>query len=38
MGTPEVPASIKATIRKLPGLGKFLDHEGGLVRWHVQMA
>ena len=28
--------SIKKTIRGLPGLGKFLDVEGGLVRWHVQ--
>lgn len=27
---------IKATIRKLPGLTKFLDREGGLVRWHAQ--
>jgi hypothetical protein len=24
---------IKKTIRSLPGLGKFLDVEGGLVRW-----
>jgi hypothetical protein len=34
-----VPAdadAIKATIRQLPGLDKFLDTEGGLVRWHVQ--
>lgn len=29
-------AKIIAFIRKLPGLGKFLDHEGGLVRWHAQ--
>ncbi|MGH9933469.1 MAG: hypothetical protein ACREA9_30160 [Pyrinomonadaceae bacterium] len=29
-------AAIKADIRKLPGLHKFLDHEGGLVRWHAQ--
>jgi hypothetical protein len=28
--------AIKATIRSLPGLVKFLDKEGGLVRWHVQ--
>lgn len=28
--------AIKATMRNLPGLKKFLDHEGGLVRWHVQ--
>ena len=28
--------AIKATIRGLPGLGKFLDMEGGLVRWHAQ--
>jgi hypothetical protein len=28
--------AIKKTIRGLPGLGKFLDKEGGLVRWHVQ--
>jgi hypothetical protein len=28
--------AIKATIRTLPGLTKFLDHEGGLVRWHAQ--
>jgi hypothetical protein len=27
---------IKATIRQLPGLDKFLDSEGGLVRWHAQ--
>lgn len=27
---------IKATIRGLAGLTKFLDTEGGLVRWHVQ--
>jgi hypothetical protein len=27
---------IKATIRQLPGLDKFLDTEGGLVRWHAQ--
>jgi hypothetical protein len=28
--------AIKETIRALPGLGKFLEKEGGLVRWHVQ--
>ena len=28
--------AIKADIRKLPGLHKFLDHEGGHVRWHAQ--
>lgn len=27
---------IKKTIRGLPGLSKFLDTEGGLVRWHAQ--
>ncbi|HVY17967.1 MAG TPA: hypothetical protein VHB27_22300 [Rhodopila sp.] len=27
---------IKDYIRKLPGVGKFLEKEGGLVRWHVQ--
>lgn len=27
---------IKNTIRNLPGATKFLDKEGGLVRWHVQ--
>jgi hypothetical protein len=27
---------IKADIRALPGLHKFLDHEGGHVRWHAQ--
>lgn len=27
---------IKKTIRGLPGLTKFLDTEGGLVRWHAQ--
>jgi hypothetical protein len=27
---------IKKTIRGLPGLGLFLDMEGGLVRWHAQ--
>jgi hypothetical protein len=29
-------AAIKADIRKLPGLHKFLDKEGGHVRWHAQ--
>ena len=29
-------AAIKADIRALPGLNKFLDKEGGLVRWHAQ--
>lgn len=28
--------AIKQTIRGLPGLEKFLDKEGGLVRWHAQ--
>jgi hypothetical protein len=28
--------AIKATLRSLPGLDKFLDMEGGLVRWHAQ--
>lgn len=27
---------IKATIRKLPGVTKFLEKEGGLIRWHAQ--
>jgi len=27
---------IKADIVRLPGLHKFLDHEGGHVRWHAQ--
>lgn len=30
--------AVKATIRKLPGLVKFLEREGGLVRWHCQFA
>jgi hypothetical protein len=30
------PDRIKATIRQLPDLDKFLDTEGGLVRWHAQ--
>lgn len=29
-------AAIKADIRKLPGLHKFLEKEGGLIRWHAQ--
>ena len=28
--------AIKADIRGLPGLNKFLDKEGGHVRWHAQ--
>ena len=28
--------AIKKTIRGLPGLSRFLDKEGGLVRWHAQ--
>lgn len=28
--------AIKADIQALPGLHKFLDKEGGLVRWHAQ--
>ena len=28
--------AIKNDIRHLPGLNKFLDMEGGLVRWHAQ--
>lgn len=28
--------AIKTAIRALAGLDKFLDHEGGLVRWHAQ--
>jgi len=28
--------AIKADIRALPGLNKFLEREGGLVRWHAQ--
>lgn len=28
--------AIKATIRTLPGLTKFLEREGGLTRWHCQ--
>lgn len=33
--TPQGLAVI-AAIKALPGLTKFLDHEGGLVRWHAQ--
>ena len=29
-------ASIKKTIRNLSGLDKFIEKEGGLVRWHAQ--
>lgn len=28
--------AIKADIRALPGLDKFLEKEGGLIRWHAQ--
>lgn len=31
-------AAIKASIRGLPGLVKFLEGEGGLVRWHAEFA
>lgn len=31
-------AAIKATIRALPRLQKFLEKEGGLVRWHAQFS
>lgn len=30
--------AVKASIRALPGLTKFLEREGGLVRWHAQFA
>ena len=30
--------AIKATIRGLPGLVKFLEQEGGLTRWHAEFA
>jgi hypothetical protein len=29
-------AQIKADIRALPGLHRFLEKEGGLIRWHAQ--
>ena len=29
-------AAIKADIRRLPGLHKFLEQEAGLIRWHAQ--
>ncbi|HEY3694191.1 hypothetical protein [Phenylobacterium sp.] len=29
-------AQVIAAIRRTTGLRKFLDHEGGLVRWHAQ--
>jgi len=29
-------AGIKKAIRGLPGLGRFLEKEGGLIRWHAQ--
>ena len=32
----ENAAAIIAAIQALPGLGKFLQKEGGLVRWHAQ--
>ena len=32
----ENAAKIKKTIRNLPGLDRFLDKEGGLIRWHAQ--
>lgn len=32
----ENAAAIKADIRALPGLNKFLEREGGLERWHAQ--
>ncbi len=28
--------AVKSSIKGLKGLGKFLDKEGGLVRWHAQ--
>ena len=30
--------AIKKTIRGLPGLKRFLEEEGGLVRWHAEFA
>lgn len=32
----ELGAKIKSRIKTLPGLVKFLDREGGLIRWHAQ--
>ena len=32
----DAEAAIRAAIRGLPGLVKFIDREGGLERWHVQ--
>ena len=32
----QVADQIKAAVRALPGLVKFLETEGGLVRWHAQ--
>ena len=29
-------AAVKAKIHSLPGCTQFLDHEGGLVRWHAE--
>lgn len=29
-------SAVVAYIQQLPGLSKFLEHEGGLVRWHAQ--
>jgi hypothetical protein len=29
-------AAIKKTIRGLKGLDRFLEKEGGLIRWHAQ--
>jgi len=29
-------AAVQASIRGLPGLALFLDHEGGLKRWHAE--
>lgn len=35
--TAEPRAShVRYSIQHLPGLTKFLEHEGGLLRWHVQ--
>lgn len=30
--------AVKQSIRALPGLTKFLEKEGGLIRWHAQFA